>query len=204
MSDCAFPHDADRAGYCEGCGLAIGPAPDPAPDDAPEATVPCSNCGEPRDGGRFCERCGHRYDTEPSSVEDPRSVWVAVVAVDRELFDTTSAVARGFELPDAAERRVELIGSTIRIGRQSRRHPTAPEIDLSGAPADPGVSREHAQLLRQTDGSWVLVDAGSANGTYLNGSAERVPRNQLVPLVAGDRIRLGIWTSITLHAATGS
>lgn len=191
MSDCPLPHDTDRVGYCGACGLALEPA-----------LPPCPDCGEPRGSGRFCEACGHRYAVQRRPAEDRPARWVAVVAADRELFDTSKAASCGFEFPTLAERRIELTGSRVRIGRQSRRHPQAPDIDLAGPPADPGVSRDHAQLLRQSDGLWVLVDTGSANGTYVNGSRERVARNALVPLAPGDRIRIGMWTSITVHAIT--
>ena len=53
-----------------------------------------------------------------------------------------------------------------------------PEIDLSGALEDLGVSRRDAVLMRQPDGTWALVDQGSANGTYLNYAPDPVPANQ--------------------------
>lgn len=50
---------------------------------------------------------------------------------------------------------------------------------------DPGVSRRHAYILREGD-SYVLVDEGSMNGTFVRG--EQVKR---CALASGDRIQLG-------------
>lgn len=50
---------------------------------------------------------------------------------------------------------------------------------------DPGVSRHHATLLPDR-GEYVLRDAGSSNGTYVNGA-----RISETPIHAGDQIRLG-------------
>ena len=51
--------------------------------------------------------------------------------------------------------------------------------------ADPRVSRRHAVLEASTDG-WVLRDAGSSNGTFLDGA-----RLTEAPVGSGLRIRLG-------------
>lgn len=51
--------------------------------------------------------------------------------------------------------------------------------------ADVTVSRRHARLLRR-DGSWVLQDLSSTNGSYLNG--QRVGRCELRP---GDQLGFG-------------
>ena len=64
-------------------------------------------------------------------------------------------------------------------------------------PADPGISRLHAVLIPGPNGSWSLLDPGSANGTLLNG--REVAVGELVPLHDGDRINLGVWTVITVH-----
>jgi len=53
--------------------------------------------------------------------------------------------------------------------------------------ADSEASRRHALLRPQADGSVVLEDLGSTNGTYLNGEALHGPQ----PLHAGDTIRIG-------------
>lgn len=50
---------------------------------------------------------------------------------------------------------------------------------------DPLVSRHHANL-KQEDGAWVLEDAGSTNGTYVND--QQIIRKRVT---TSDRIRLG-------------
>ncbi|MGH3286868.1 MAG: FHA domain-containing protein [Streptosporangiaceae bacterium] len=96
-----------------------------------------------------------------------------------------------------AERRFRLTGSQMRIGRRSVSRGIDPEIDLTGPPADPGISRLHAVLIAVPDGSWAVLDPGSANGTLVNG-AEIAIGDQIL-LHDGDRINLGAWTAITVH-----
>lgn len=167
----------------------------------------CPRCGEPRIGP-FCEGCGHRYaavpspDPSPASSSDPSPAWswCAVVAPDREYFTAAGFDTGRFSFPArSAARRVPLTSSPVRIGRRSRRRGSTPDIDLADPPADPGVSHNHALLLARPDGTWALVDQGSTNGTYLNGGTDRISRDQEVPLAAGDRFHLGVWTTITVH-----
>ena len=73
---------------------------------------------------------------------------------------------RRFELPDAP----------ALIGRESRQLPLG----------DNTVSRRHAEL-QPLDGSWILKDLGSSNGTYVNGL--RVSNTYALKL--GDQIRVG-------------
>ncbi len=106
----------------------------------------------------------------------------------------------GPDLPFPAhseERRFPLTGKQVRIGRRSAARGVEPEIDLSGPPADPGISRLHALLLPAPDGSWAVLDPGSANGTLLNG--REIAPGDLIPLRDGDWINLGAWTAITVH-----
>jgi hypothetical protein len=128
--------------------------------------------------------------------------WTAVVTADREYFD--SVIAAGG--PDAGsikfpaycpERRFRLTGREMRIGRRSPSRGLEPEIDLTGPPADPGISHLHAVLTAAPDGGWTVLDPGSSNGTQVNGSelAIGVP----VPLHDGDRIGLGGWTVVHIQ-----
>jgi pSer/pThr/pTyr-binding forkhead associated (FHA) protein len=73
-----------------------------------------------------------------------------------------------------------------------------PEIDLTGPPLDPAVSHLHAQLLLHDEG-WVVVDLGSANGTRLNDAEEPLEAETEIPVKPGDRIHLGVWTTITVQ-----
>ena len=65
----------------------------------------------------------------------------------------------------------------LRVGRPAECDLTVPEA---------AVSRRHASLHRRADG-WYLLDHGSTNGTFLNGSRVAGP----VRLTDGDEIRLG-------------
>ncbi len=135
--------------------------------------------------------------TTPTAV----GTWTAVVAADRAYYDSVLAVsdqdAASISLPaHVPERRFRLSGTEVRIGRRSVSRRIEPEIDLTGPPTDPGVSRLHAVLIAGPDRSWSVVDPGSPNGILVNG--KDVPPGEAVPLRDGDRIHLGAWTVITI------
>jgi hypothetical protein len=204
MATCPQGHPSGADDYCDVCGAQMGGAPQPqAPGPSVEA---CPVCQTPR-AGQFCEVCGHDYTGGSAPVSVPvRGVrFEAVTAADRTYYE--KVIAEGG--PDAAtmafppycpERSFALMGEQVRIGRRSRARNVAPEIDLTGPPEDPGVSHLHAVLLAQPDGSWMLVDPGSSNGTQVNGKPVKV--NVPVRVGAGDRIHLGAWTVITIREGT--
>ena len=51
---------------------------------------------------------------------------------------------------------------------------------------DPTVSRKHAELRRNTNGDWTVVDLGSTNGVKVNG--RQVDSARLSP---GDQVQMG-------------
>ncbi len=137
-----------------------------------------------------------------SSFPYPQATWTAVVGADRAYYERVQAVTgpegAAVTFPSyCAERRFQLVGNQMRIGRRSVSRGLAPEIDLTGPPADPGISRLHAVLIATPDGSWAVLDPGSANGTLVNGS--EIGIGDQVALHEGDRINLGAWTAITVH-----
>jgi serine/threonine protein kinase len=132
---------------------------------------------------------------------DPAVTWTVVVAADRAYYDSVQAAddteGDAIVFPERfPERRFRLAGTEVRIGRRSVSRRIEPEIDLTGPPVDPGVSRLHAVLTAGPDGTWSVTDAGSDNGIRVNG--RDVPPDEAVPLRHGDRIHLGAWTVITL------
>jgi pSer/pThr/pTyr-binding forkhead associated (FHA) protein len=137
-----------------------------------------------------------------SSFPYPQATWTAVVGADRAYYEQVQTVTgpegTAVTFPSYyAERRFQLVGNQMRIGRRSVSRGLAPEIDLTGPPADPGISRLHAVLIATPDGNWAVLDPGSVNGTLVNGSEIGV--GDQVPLHDGDRINLGAWTAITVH-----
>ncbi len=126
-----------------------------------------------------------------------------MVSSDRDYYESVRASSgpEGEDVPFPSycpERRFRLSGSQMRIGRRSVSRGVDPEIDLTGPPVDSGISRLHAVLIAGPDGSWSILDPGSANGTLVNGS--EIPTGDQVPLHDGDRINLGAWTAIMVHA----
>jgi hypothetical protein len=78
-----------------------------------------------------------------------------------------------------AGRQTILSGEAVVIGRSSTAQVV---VD------DAQVSRRHAECRLQA-GQWFIHDLGSANGTFVNG--RRLAADEMLPLRAGDRLRLG-------------
>jgi len=178
----------------------------------------CSNCGGPL-AGRFCETCGHdsrsAEPVRPARTTPPvppapdlpriRATWSLVATADRTFFDATWAASNpeaGVAFPAyCPERRFDLDGEHVLIGRRNARRGITPHVDLTGPPEDSAVSHSHALLTLEPRGTWVVVDLGSTNGTYLNDSyAAPIAPNTAVPLQDGDRLHVGAWTTLTVRA----
>jgi len=200
-------------------GLVVAaPAGQPPPADLKAV---CANCGAAIDG-RFCEECGQDSAQPPAAaaptpalVQTPPPTpnsgegsapiqvgWSAVVRVDfqwfREVRRRDGPDVGGLVFPGAfPERRFPLNGTRLTIGRGSRSRNIHPDIDLSGPPADPGVSALHAMLVALPDNrGWQILDLNSTNGTTV-GEVSLVP-NTPVTLADGDEIKLGAWSTIVL------
>jgi len=74
--------------------------------------------------------------------------------------------------------RYAVIEGSVSIGRG---------VDVDLRLQDNGVSRHHVRIDRREDGSYLLLDQGSMNGTHVGGEAVTDPR----PLRDGDKIFLG-------------
>ena len=157
----------------------------------------CPECGTRRVGDdRYCESCGYDFVNRSGRAvahARPSAQWEAVVTADRAQFERGEW--QGVDFPHLfAPLTVPLGAPELRIGR-GELDGRWPELDLE----DPAVSRFHALLVRQEDGSYAVVDQGSTNGTAVNDDNVPLAATVPTPLKDGDRIHLGAWTTITLR-----
>ena len=140
----------------------------------------CPECGiRNSEGASFCVRCGASLIADqPESAttlsfipgeEDGATDPLACVAGDDACLVIRSGGGRAGET-------YALRADRVAIGR----HPDA-AIFLD----DVTVSRNHAVVVREGD-SWVIVDEGSLNGTYVNRR-----RGDRTVLADGDEIQIG-------------
>ena len=90
--------------------------------------------------------------------------------------------------------RVPVAAAELLVGRRDDARDVHPDIPL----LDPGLSRRHAKFVPQADGSLVLHDLASTNGTKLNGV--EVEAGSRTTLHVGDEVTLGRWTRIKVSA----
>jgi pSer/pThr/pTyr-binding forkhead associated (FHA) protein len=189
------------------------------------AVQPCPDCNTPHeaDSGNFCEICGFNFLTgakgsdplsifpppirsninttataptqrpnPPANTENPPSnaviQWQVTISIDPSLATPTSPPA-----PSQEPIVIELTQPTNLIGRTSVARAIDPEIPLD---LDDAVSSRHAILTLHPDGTLILRDIGSSNGTLINGKEIAVMAD--ISIASGDEITLGHWTRIKL------
>jgi len=190
---CGAPREANDV-FCEVCGLDFVSGRMPAPaNPTPSPMPPAASAGGAAPAG-----AGASGTTVMSSVP---AEWTAVVGADRAFFDS-NVTAGVVTFPDAiSPRDVALTGDEVTIGRRSESKGYFPDIDLASPVDDPAVSRRHAILQRQADGSYAVLDVGSTNGTWLNDEDDPLAHGVLRALHDGDRLLLGAFTCITIRHA---
>lgn len=96
--------------------------------------------------------------------------------------------------PDTRSRVFPLDLDENLVGRRSQGKGVYPEIEIN----DPGVSHRHLKFIKQSDGSFGVLELGSSNGTELNGAILEPGVN--TPVKAGDELAIGIWTRLKILA----
>jgi pSer/pThr/pTyr-binding forkhead associated (FHA) protein len=88
---------------------------------------------------------------------------------------------------------IPLLAERLLVGRFDPE--TGPvDVDLSSAPGAEHISRQHAELYRDTDGRWLVRDLGSTNGVFVRSSSDAAfgPRiTEPRPLTNGDELAFG-------------
>jgi len=115
-----------------------------------------------------------------------------VITVDPSLVTDQSLLA---SCPTTASQRIfPLDLDENLVGRRSDAKAIYPEVEVN----DPGVSHRHVKLLKQGDGTFAVLELGSANGTIYNG-VELEP-GVLTKVKAGDELLIGMWTRLQLRS----
>ncbi|MGD0574175.1 MAG: FHA domain-containing protein [Anaerolineales bacterium] len=145
-------------------------------------------------GTLFCPECGLLVSSDASAPT------IALAQEESDDFRSeTGPMARPAVLTRQDSVALRVVGSTVSIplagqqdyilGRAEGTQAILPDIDLNRFGAhERGVSRLHCHLKYQND-QMVVVDLGSANGTYLNGT--RLAPDHAVPVSENDTLTLG-------------
>jgi len=155
----------------------------------------CPNCKHDNmSGAMFCVECGAQLlgedalTTQNISTDEFRK---ALPKVDQDMyvpFDGRDAWG-SLHLLDTGQVLPLSSRNEFTLGRISEGQPIMPDVDLSPYQAYAGgVSRLHA-VIKQDGGRVVLMDLGSANGTYING--KRLQPNVEQIINHGDIVALG-------------
>ncbi|RRS00315.1 FHA domain-containing protein [Glycomyces terrestris] len=203
------PYGQQPGGYGQDPYAQQSYAPTSAPPGPPPG-VPAAPFGAPTSAPPSTGTGGFSMpDAQPSDLASnyappgqTATRWGVAVTADQGYFNKVAASdgASQLQYPSFAKpRRFPLDKGELTIGRYSAKRGITPDIDLSGDVADPGVSAQHARLFAKPDGSWTIMDVGSSNGTFLNGSDEPLAPNVEFPVGDGTYINIGAWTRLTIH-----
>ena len=152
----------------------------------------CPNCRHSnREGLLFCEYCGVEltddalmYTTEITASPDETNEHITYGSAH-----IGGATSLKFSFDDTGMTILLRPKSSLTIGRRDETTNSIPDVDLAPYGAvERGVSRQHGRL-DVAEGTIMLTDTGSSNGTYLNG--QRLLPNQPRILREGDEVRFG-------------
>jgi hypothetical protein len=154
----------------------------------------CNQCGHRNPAGAFfCSSCGAALDPAPEGADGEASAEHTVtfqavdapgeVAADDPLSVTIEDLPDGLGL--VVVKRGPTAGSKFVLEKDITTVGRHPHSDL--LLDDITVSRHHAEFRREVD-HYVVRDAGSLNGTYVNRQ-----RTDAAPLRHGDEVQIGVF-----------
>ncbi|WP_309738751.1 MULTISPECIES: FHA domain-containing protein [unclassified Chamaesiphon] len=193
--DCSTPHQADSGNFCEICGfnfLTGAKGGDPLFNFPPP--IRWRSLSERESSINTTATAPTQPPNPPANPSNPApnaiSRWQVVISIDPSLATPTSPTA-----PTQAPIVIELSQPTNLIGRTSVARAIHPEIPLD---LDDAVSSRHAILTLHPNGTLIIRDIGSSNGTLVNGKEIAVMAD--ISIASGDEITLGHWTRIKVTA----
>ena len=167
--------EAAAAPTGSGSAAPEGAAPEAAPLDA---TTPDATLVEPAPTGDATASATPASTTATAPAG-------ATTGQNPRLIARRHGAASGEEYP--------LLGDRLVVGRFDAE--TGPvDIDLSGTPEAPQLSRHHAEIYREADGRWYVKDLGSTNGVWVKGAGSSTFGPRLTApqaLTSGDEVAFG-------------
>ena len=181
--------------------------------------IKCQSCGrENLDRSQFCEECGNRLSVVNKSEQQRVVSYVPPVASNPgvRISNITSvgipplvekadkdkeAAADGLnnrkgtharltiERGGSSDTEFPLSSEESYIGRWDADNGIFPDVDLDAHDPDAMVSRRHARIIYR-NGTYVIEDLGSTNGTFVNRGRRLLPGHPQV-LSEGDEIIVG-------------
>jgi hypothetical protein len=150
----------------------------------------CNQCGHRNPpGSNFCSSCGAALLSPSGGHPATTTVtYLPEIEGDEELAVELGEVPAGIGV--LVVKRGPNVGSRFALDAPVTRAGRHPDSDIFLD--DITVSRRHVEILREPEG-YVVRDAGSLNGTYLN--RERV---DTAPLHDGDELQIGTFKLVFL------
>ena len=179
----------------------------------------CPNCGKQNnDTARFCEECGSKFAAVSPDIHETRepmsrppsspgfrassvtSVGIPPIVESngaKEKVSAPPAVVHPtgvhsfliIERGGGQNSEFPLSNEESQIGRWDADNGIFPDVDLDAFDADAKVSRRHARIIFR-NGSYMVEDLGSTNGTFVNRGRRLLPGAPQV-LSDGDEIIVG-------------
>ena len=158
--------------------------------------IVCSNCKHTNmNGAMFCSECGAQlvgadmFTTQNMATGQMQEALKPDFSSAKPTPVVTLNTWITLHLMDTGQMLPLSDRSEFTLGRISEGQPIMPDLDLSPYQAySSGVSRLHA-VIKQVGDRVMIMDLGSANGTYING--KRLNYNAEQALNNGDIIALG-------------
>lgn len=218
---CPDGHTSDTADFCSQCGIEMSPSPAGTPASSPATSAPatktggtgekCPKCSTDRDDPTsvFCGVCGYNFDTKTGGGQ---------VAPDHDVVPNTPVTSGGATGAASTPTVTPANGARVDIEvsyTDDARASDAPlkfnlfdEESLIGrkkanfkqtvAIEDAAVSTRHLMIVRRADGTAVVRDLDSTNGSKLNGKDLKGGAEEV--LKEGDEITIGEFTKIKVVA----
>ncbi|MET9651447.1 FHA domain-containing protein [Streptomyces sp. NPDC006460] len=161
----------------------------------------CSHCGAPLRGGAAPERPSETTSTISISgleafYDSEATGQTAVPSLSPEALAAVEALPPGSAL--LVVRRGPNSGSRFLLDSELTTAGRHPQSDIFLDDESSSVSRRHVEFRRQPDGTFVVADVGSLNGTYVN----REPIDAVV-LSNGDEVQIGKYRLVFYSSQRG-